>query len=312
MDNIQLTIKSYMKNHKGQAIVMLILIMTVALAIGLSIVQKSLIDVSTSSKVEQSSRAFSAAEAGIEKALSENTLVPGSVNNLDNSSSSTFTPKLIPVNPTSGSQDALEILNLSKEDVGQIWLVDYNDPANPPSPKYRHPTLDIYWGDAALELTLVYYGLPAFGETTPDPTTAMYRSHKWYLDSTSRSNGFTQGTCSGLGYTINGATSTYKCKWTIGDTNSGYPNEHTLPTGPTTYPILLRVRLLYNTTPQPFAVQQGDSCGVPACILPAQKTVIDSVGTSGETQRKVNVTQTYKQVPNYFDYAIFSVGSIEK
>ncbi len=47
-----------MNNQKGQLILILILVMTVALSIGLSIVQKSLVDVSTSSKVEQSSRAF--------------------------------------------------------------------------------------------------------------------------------------------------------------------------------------------------------------------------------------------------------------
>ena len=56
-------------NKKGQILLALILVMTVALAIGLSVIQKSLVDVSTSTKVEQSSMAFSAAEAGIERSL---------------------------------------------------------------------------------------------------------------------------------------------------------------------------------------------------------------------------------------------------
>ena len=55
--------------EKGQIILILLLVMTVALGVGLTIVQRSLTDISTSTKVEQSSRAFSAAEAGIEKAL---------------------------------------------------------------------------------------------------------------------------------------------------------------------------------------------------------------------------------------------------
>ena len=58
-----------MKEQKGQVILILILVMTVGLAIGLSIVQKSLVDISTASKIEQSSRAYSAAEAGVERAF---------------------------------------------------------------------------------------------------------------------------------------------------------------------------------------------------------------------------------------------------
>src|SRR3989339_1641784 len=72
----KMSYNNYMKNQQGlprrqagQVILILILVMAVALAIGISVIQRSLSDISTSSKVEQSSRAFSAAEAGIEKAL---------------------------------------------------------------------------------------------------------------------------------------------------------------------------------------------------------------------------------------------------
>ena len=41
-------------------ILILVLVMTVALAIGISVIQRSLSDISTATKVEQSSRAFSA------------------------------------------------------------------------------------------------------------------------------------------------------------------------------------------------------------------------------------------------------------
>lgn len=301
-----------MLNNKGQAIVMLILIMTVALAIGLSIVQKSLLDVSTSSKVEQSSRAFSAAEAGIEKALSEASPNPATFTPGNNSSISSLSKTLIPLVPQSGQQDALEIPGLSKEDTGQVWLADYTSTANPPPAGYIQQTLDVYWGTAgdpdyaALELTLVYYGADT---TDPiDPLTNKYRTRKWYLDSTgSRNpvNGFESvANCAGS-YTIPGASATYRCKRTLGSS----PDTQALPS----YPILLRARLLYNTSPQPFAVRTtAAACVTTACTLPPQETVIDSVGIAGETQRKVKVTQTYQQVPNYFDYAIFSAGDINK
>src|ERR1035437_2551321 len=162
-----------MLNKRGQAIVMLILIMTVALAIGLSVVQKSLVDVSTSSKVEQSSRAFSAAEAGVDKALQENA---GNNNYpLGNNSFSNSKRALLPAIPPFGKQDALELSGLSKQDIGQVWLADFTSNANPPTAQYNSTNLsqglDLYWGDAnaklntdgtkdyaALDLTLVYWG----------------------------------------------------------------------------------------------------------------------------------------------------------
>ncbi len=316
----KLTITSYMIKDSGQAVVMLILIMTVALAIGLSIVQKSLFDVTTSSKVEQSSRAFSAAEAGVEKALSENTPDKTAFTPGNNSSISDLSKKLKPEVSVSGRQEVLELPGLRREEIGQVWLANFTTSvsANDPRPpiQYTQSSLDIYWGNpdakktdgnstdyVALELTLVYYGLPAFGELT-DPATPEYRSHKWYLDNAAAgrsNNGFTPvPTCNT--YTPGTNNVKYNCRSTISS----------LPTGPTTYSILLRIRLLYNEKPQPFAVQAVTSCGSFACWLPPQETIIDSVGSAGETQRRVNVSLLYGVVPSYFDYAIFSAGDITK
>ncbi len=317
-----------MLNNKGQALVILILIMTVALAIGLSIVQKSLVDVSTSSKVEQSSRAFSAAEAGVEKALTEASPNPGSFTSGNNSSISSLKKTSNPAVPSPGGpQDALEISGLSNENIGQAWLANYNDtPYSPPTRQYTNNTLEVYWGDPtttnpdgtkdihpALELTLVYWGTNNY---PPDPSsTTMFRSYKWYFDDASAgrtcdASGFQcnppQVNCGGQKVTVEGISKTYNCKSTIGSAYdiSGY----SMPP----YPILVRARLLYNKTAQPFAVHQGTPCNDSSCWIPSQKNTINSVGVAGETQRTVQVTQQFQQVPHYFDYAIFSAGSITK
>ena len=298
-----------MNNQKGQVILLLILVMTVALAIGLSIVQKSLVDVSTASKVEQSSRAFSAAEAGIEKALQEsNTTVHSTLEFTDNSSQVTqiIDTGLIPVVPTDNSRQAvLEYPPLAKEEVVQVWLADLNSISNPPAVHYAQSTLDVYWGNsatdkAALELTLVYYGTdPA---DTVDPSTVKYRSKKRYLDQISRGNSFevmTATDCPVGGYKHE-STTIYQCKKILNFTpiqTSGL--------------MLIRTRLLYNAISQSFAVQAVGTCRK-ACSLPPQAKSIVSTGASGETQRKVQVFQLNKVVPNYFDYAIFSVGTINK
>lgn len=292
-----------MRNQTGQVILVLILIITVALAIGLSVIQRSLSDVSTSSKVEQSSRAFSAAEAGIEKALKGDY---SGVNFTENNSSARVTDKgLIPiVGQLTFRQDPLEYPALSKEEVAHIWLADPNadlPTCTPTDVCYKQDTLEVYWGNsttdrAALELILVYWN------------GASYQSRKWYLDQTSASrsspNGFEQVNCTG-NYSLAG----YQCKYVLGDSSD--------PGGPLPASIaemmLLRARLLYNSSSQSLAiwVPESATCGA-ACSIPPQARNLVSTGTSGTTQRKVKLFQIDKVVPPYFDYAIFSTSDINK
>lgn len=291
------------RSEEGQLILVLILIMTVALAIGLSIVQKSLVDLSTASKVEQSSRAFSAAEAGVEKALRGDTSTQVFTDN-NSKIEQILDAGLIPAAATSGTpQVALEYPPLAREDVAQVWLADFSSSTNPPAVLYNQPTLDVYWGNSstdktAIELTLVYYN------------GTIYASRKWYIDNASavRSvpNGFDTVNCVGT-YTI--GANTYQCKKTLGD-NTGV-NNGPLPVGGSNRLMLLRVRLLYNSTSQPFAVQAVGTCGA-SCSLPSQARSIISTGVSGETQRRVKLFQLSKVVLPYFDYAIFSAGAINK
>lgn len=281
--------------EKGQIVLVLILVMTIALAIGLSIVQKSLVDISTASKVEQSSRAFSAAEAGVEKALKGDR----SLQSFADTGSKIIEINDNGLNPpiaTSGNrQAALEYPPLAKEDIAQIWLADFSSPNNPPNAFYTQNSLDVYWGDfsslssdkAALELTLVYYN-------------GSYVSKSWYLDhfSASRNNGFEKITCNGA--TPQGGSITYQCQKTINFTPEQAAGLK-----------LIRARLLYNSTSQPLAFQAVGNCGN-NCSLPPQARSIISTGVAGENQRRVKVFQETKVVPPYFNYAIFSAGDISK
>lgn len=285
-----------MRNQIGQVILGLILVMVIALGIGLSVVQRSLVDISTSSKVEDSSRAFSAAEAGIEKALKSDTTA---VNFAESRSSATvYDSGPLPVIPSVGNrQDPLAYPSLAKEEVAHFWLADFTSTTNPPAVFYNPSPLrqlDVYWGNsatdkAALELTLVSH----------DGTS--YLSRKWYLDQISRTppNNFEVITCGG--HVV--GSNTYQCKRTIGAS----PDTLSLPTGL----MLLRTRLLYNSTSQPVAIQAVGTCGQ-SCSIPSQVKLLTSVGISGETQRRIQVFQIEKVVPPYFDFAIFSAGVVGK
>lgn len=284
-------VKFQMLNAKGQVVLILILVMTVALGIGVSVVQRSLSDVSTASKVEQSSRAFSAAEAGIEKALQSRT---ANSFPLDSNYASTTLDAL----PATGQ--ALEYPAIAKEEMAQVWLADPTSTSNPPTAVYSQNTLDVFWGNssidkAAIELTLVYFD------------GSQYQSRKWYIDhnfTRTPDNNFDKVACQG-GYHYLGSNN-YQCGKKLGD-NSGI-NNAPLPAAGL---VLIRARLLYNTTSQPFAVVPNGTCGT-ACSLPSQGNIFTATGTSGQTQRKIQVFRLDKVVPFYFDYAIFSAGPINK
>lgn len=289
-----------MKRQKGQIVLLLILVMTVALAIGLSVIQRSLSDISTASRVEESSRAFSAAEAGIETALGTGSI---GLLTLPNNSEADVTnsdwgPEI--QSGTTGPQSPLEYPPLGKEETAHVWFADPDSTANPPTPVYKQQTLDVYWGNssterAALELTIVYY----------DSNGNQYKSQKLYLDQIIRTppNNFdTTADCSGDNAktpTPPGSFKNYQCYKSIN-----------LPASPAQL-MLLRARLLYNTTYQPFAAQATGTCGL-SCSLPGQARTLTSTGTFGKTQRKVQLFQEKKVVPPYMDFAIFSDSEINK
>ncbi len=293
-----------MNNEKGQLILVLILVMVVALGIGLSVVQKSLVDVSTSTKVEESSRAFSAAEAGIEKALQADS--PIASLDLGNQAQITGVDKseIPPIPGVGSSQIALEYPPLSKEEIAQVWLAD--PAANLPNCTplfvcYTQNSLDVYWGlpntsdkeKPAIEIKVIEYSGGA------------YNSRPFYLDpvsSRAASSNFTD-VSSGCSNTLPpitttyGATRSFYCKWTLSGLSPSL--------------MLLRVRILYSSASQPLAVQAVGTCGK-NCSLPTQARIFTSTGISGETQRKVSIFRLDKVVPPYFDYAIFSAGEINK
>jgi hypothetical protein len=69
-----------MKNHKsGQVVLIVLLVMVVVLTIGLSLISRSVTDISISKDEEEAIRAFSAAEAGIEAALQNIGAAPSTI-----------------------------------------------------------------------------------------------------------------------------------------------------------------------------------------------------------------------------------------
>ena len=61
--------KAAMRSERGQVLIIILLVMLVGMTIGLSVLGRTTTDVSSTTKIEESARAFNAAEAGIEETI---------------------------------------------------------------------------------------------------------------------------------------------------------------------------------------------------------------------------------------------------
>lgn len=266
---VMVTLKNTL--YEGQAVIIIIVGMVIALTIGLSIAAQSIINLQSSTDEEQSQRAFSAAEAGVERALSENQ--PVSNVNLGNN---TVIREVTVDNITQNNLLLNDGLPALKNDPVDVWLSNY--------PAYDSPrsgTLDIYWGtqanctEAAIEVTVIS------GASINTASTQKFAADPC----TTRGNGFSQPGQNGF------STGTF--------TVAGTPlsNRQTISV---TDGYIARIIPLYSST----TIGVISSGGL---VLPSQGSRIESTGQVGETQRKITVYRGFPKVPyEFFPNAIFS------
>lgn len=260
----------------GQALLVVVLLFVVILTIGLSLAARSITNVRQSSEEDSSQRAFSAAEAGIEVALSSDS--SGDFNGTL-SGGTTYSVKRRAVSSTTFVANNGN--SITKNTPVDLWLAQY--------PNYTNPhtgTLTVYWGDpaqtscsnqAALEIAVL-------SGTRNNPSLAHYA----YDPCTSRGNNFVS------------STSVIQ----NGGTIEGKVYRHRVVLSPqVTNGLLMRIIPLYNNTP--IAVRTSGAA------FPAQGTVIESTGISGETQRRIVIIKNNPGVPlELFPYALFTPESL--
>ncbi len=248
------------------------MVMVVALTVGLSVMVRTITNIRTSNEDENSQRAFSAAEAGVEKSLVTNSSVPAT--NLDNNTSYSTT-----ISTSSGDKFLANNGAIVLEDDPQdIWLSTY--------PSYTGQwsgNLTINWGNssdvcttsqstntqAALEVVLI-----SGSAVSPKLTT-------YALDPcTPRSSGNNFENVTAAGNVVGGKTFAHK------------------KTIPIASGLIMRIIPLY--APTAIGIE-GD------VALPSQGTVVTSIGVSDNTQRKIVSFRGYPKLPpEIFPFIIFS------
>jgi type II secretory pathway pseudopilin PulG len=263
------------KLEHGQALLIVVLVMVIALTVGLSVAIRSITNIRTSSEDENSERAFTAAEAGIEQAFLTNSSVP--LTSLSNNSSFQTT-----VATLAGSDFiANNGTKILKNEPVDVWLSNYPDYSSPWS-----GNLTINWGQsadlcnpneanntqAALEVVLI------------TGTAANPQASSFLLDPCSprtATNNFEYVTTPGN--TINGKLF-FRSK-TI-NVSSG---------------IIARIIPLYASSD--VGIQKG--AADPA--FPSQGTIVTSTGISDSTQRKIISFRSHPKLPaELFPYVFFS------
>ena len=256
-------------HQKGQALLIVVLVMVIALTVGLSVASRSITTLRTSLEEANSQKAFSAAEAGVENAIKSGQSV-----NTAQSLGNNATISQVSITTLSGNQFLPNNGNPIPKDEGvDLWLSNYPDYGSKLS-----GTVNIYWGnasnkcnDAALEIILIS------GSSIANPTITRYAVDPDSCSGRRASNHFSTP---GNGTTINGHAFNNSASLTV---SNG---------------ITARIIPLYISTP----------VGVSADFsFPSQGKIITSIGASGGTQRKIQFYQGYDELPSELYYSLFSL-----
>lgn len=256
-------------NERGQALLIVVLVMVVALTVGLSIASKTITSLRTSTEEANSQKALAAAEAGIEQALKTNQIASGNFSDNQTSYQTSVTQILGTSFLMNGGNPVLQ------DNGSDIWLSDYSSDSTQLYTNHLYTgTLTIKWGTSSDSCTNSALEVVIISGSRQSPISTRYA-----LDPCgSRGNRFTQ-----VGLT----------RSSVSGKDFFYETQISVSSG-----LIGRIIPLYFNSP--IAI-------VGSAALPSQGTTITSTGTSGTTSRKVNVFQGYPEIPSeYFPYNLFS------
>ncbi len=269
----------------GQIVLITLLVLAVGTTVALSLIGRTTIDTAISANLEESARAFGAAEAGIESALGSG-LGTGGAQVLTGGTTYETT-----VSTVGGSEGVVRLSKKTlKGTTETVWFVDHNEDGTlNETITFLGENLDICWSyESPVEPAVVFSILYKEGSDGSykvvrdafDPVPARASSNKFQQVPSPPSGG-----CGISGfYGKNISFASYGVN----------PNNDIL--------LALRLRPVYSDTE--FAFNPNNF------VIPLQGTKIESVGkTATGVTRKVIVHKQYTSAASVFDAAVYSQGS---
>lgn len=289
--------------YRGQALLIVLLSMAVVLTIVLSILSRSITDVTLTTREEEALRAFSAAEAGVEQAL-----IAGAPEG--EFGGAQFSADVSSI--AQGSQTFVYPIDLPAGDIATVWFVSHDADGNlvcsGDLPCFTGNTMKVCWGKPdgasdqdttpAIEASLYY-------ATTPGDYTTV-RIARAVADPNSARRSTNSFGSADLGCGVEGEN--YAFATTISFADLGIP----LSGGSSVENELqmVRIRMIYNSDQsQPVGFDFNFAGNSP---LPSQGRRVDSTGTSGDSTRRVEVYRLFSDLPPNFDSALFSPSGLAK
>ncbi|KUK82893.1 MAG: hypothetical protein XD98_0478 [Microgenomates bacterium 39_6] len=259
-----------MKHSSGQALLVVLLVLSVALTAGLSLVARTTSDISISQKETESNKAFEAAEAGIEKALkkieegitvSNFSIDEADLGNIGASSE-------VSLSDLSGNNRAIRTLYPGES--ATFWLNSFilNEEAFPNDGiSWSGGNLNICWDDESLEKAeaIVYY-----------QEGGQYKTERYY----DGQSGVSCGEDFGQGLIISGLGSSH---------------------------YFVNVRFYSDQTGSVRFTAAGEPNA-----LPSQGVLINSQGQVSDVSRRLQVIKGWPELPDFFDFVLFSGGNLSK
>ncbi|OGM05203.1 hypothetical protein A2125_01725 [Candidatus Woesebacteria bacterium GWB1_43_5] len=292
-----------MHTQKGQALLIVLLSMAVILTVVLSILGRSVTDVTITSREEEAIRAFSAAEAGIEEGLVQQELT--GVIAQPNFEGASFEANIDSIGE--GQPRFVYPLQIDSGESATVWFISHDEAeslvCNPTHPCFSGSAFKVCFGGdqafsapssmPAVEVAVVYL-TAVENPATAKVARAAFDSNTSRI-ATNRFNSAGGGSC-----VIEGETFAFSAGVdlaALGIPSSVYNTPGALQ--------FAQVRFLYNTQPQPLGI---DTTGV----LPSQGKMVASTGKSGEATRKIEVARLFADLPPIFQSVVYSPGGITK
>ncbi|MEJ2347578.1 MAG: hypothetical protein P8Y17_00045 [Patescibacteria group bacterium] len=294
---------NFREKQAGQALLLVLLSMAVVLTIVLSILSRTITDITVTTKEEEALRAFSAAEAGVEKAL----IIGTNAGNFGEDASFTATVSNFGYQ---ASQYVYPEKLLSGESA-IVWFIDHDEDTGEltcdTNECFTGSTMKVCWGESgtasdadttpAIEASIFYattpgdYSTVMIARDTIDPNASRRASNNFAAPDA--------GTC-----TVDGVDFQFQKTFdfsSLSIPSSSYSNQDGLQ--------FAKIRILYNSD---AAHRIGVDVTAASNDLPSQGLKIESTGISGESNRRIEVYQTFGELPPIFDSVLFSPGGIVK
>lgn len=282
-------------SERGQALLIVVLVMVIALTVGLSLASRSITNLRNSTDEANSQSAFAAAEAGVEQAVKLGDVTGASIlSGVDFNDKNKSQISNVDIETIDGDEFLLNNGNPVFQDDGQdVWLSTHTEDA---AQLFQAPwggaTLYVHWGtsndisgcsDPAIEVIFIT-------GTRTSPSTKKYI----YDPCASRRviNHFSALPVNATGsFPVSGANGSITFNYKV-----PFPPVGTNLVGG----LLARVIPLY----------KAGSIGIKGTGLPVQGKIITSTGTAGlsgtQTVRKISFFQGYESLPSEFFFSLFT------